>query len=232
MTCFSAIVSLLVCVTPILSPAGETFIKERKADELYGRGVHAYNARDYATAKRCLDEVERLGSTDPRPYFFLALTLRKLDQKAEADAMFKRAARMEWESRNARDYSVPDALRRVQGDDRVHLETFRTAAREQASAAAEKDHAIRFGNQPSPNDIAARSAFLTADTTGEGFKATLQTAVKYSPVLLRPERPFVGRAAFGARSIDPFRPGFDDTPNAVIDTPPKGATRGPAALTP
>ncbi|MGL4942398.1 MAG: tetratricopeptide repeat protein [Thermoguttaceae bacterium] len=220
------LLSLLVSATPMVSPAGEVFVKERTADDLYGRGVHAYYAKDYDAAKKLFDEVEKLGSTDPRPYFFLGLTLLKLDKKSEADVAFRKAASLEWESRNARDYGVSGALTRVQGIDRVYLEQFRTDARRDAKDAAERDNANRFGNQPALTDVATRRAAAKSGDTER------QTAVEYSPIWFRPARPFVGKAAFGARSVDPFRVGYDDNVDNVISGGVVAPVAKPAPTTP
>lgn len=179
-----------------INPPGESFSKERTAEDLYGKAVHAFFAKDYAAAKTFLLETEKLGG-DPRPCFFLGLTHWRLGEKDAAESAFKTAARLEWESRNARDYDVSGAIARIQGNERLMLEKYRQNAEKTAAEYARTHHEKVFG--------------------GTQLLDSRQTAARYSATTLRPNFPFVAAAPFGARSIDPFRKNYADEKDNLIE---------------
>ena len=121
--CFG--VALLFC----LGPAVPTYAQERALVlQLYGQGVHAYFAQDYAQAHELLTQAIEGGTRDPRTYYFRAMTYLNLGRPDEAEADMARGAELEATDVGLR-AQVSRALERVQGKGRQRIEQHRTAAR-------------------------------------------------------------------------------------------------------
>jgi hypothetical protein len=103
------------------------FTQDRLLDELYGRGVHNYFARDYQAAHKMLTLAIDQGSQDPRVFYYRGLTYQNLGRPEEANADFQKGA--ELELANVVPVSVSRALERVQGSIRLTIETHRQEAR-------------------------------------------------------------------------------------------------------
>ena len=199
----SFLVAVTVCCTVLCVGrlSAGIFDKQNEAERLYGSGVHAFFDGDFQEAVKLLAKVEELGSEDPRPYFFLGLAQRRLKLDDEADETFKKAAKFEWEGRSAADYKVSDALRRIQGKERLHIEKFRQQAKLDWEKTDDLRQQIRYGQEKDKD----RSILAQLATPSE---------------LPRPkQQPFVGAAPFGARSVDPFRDpdGTDDDKLILAD---------------
>ena len=82
-------------------------------DELYGRGVHAYNSGKYKDAYALLTEAIDSGSSDPRVYYFRGLSQKSLGRPDEAKEDLKAGAMLE-AAAGDRDPNVGRALERVQ----------------------------------------------------------------------------------------------------------------------
>jgi len=178
------------------------FDRQNEAESLYGKGVHAFFDGDYQGVVELLAKVEELGSEDPRPFFFLGLAQWRLGQKDEAEATFKKAAKLEWEDRTGRNaayYGVSDALKRIQGKERLYVESFRRQAKSDWERADQTRQQVRYGQEKDK---------------GRSILAQLAEGSELPP----PEpRRFVGAAPFGARSVDPFRdPDGADDPDKLI----------------
>jgi hypothetical protein len=174
----------------VADTSADEFTIANEAEVLYGKGVHAFFDGDYKAALTIFGRVEYLASEDPRPYFFSALARYRLDnESAEADKYFKKAAKLEWEGRAVREYNVSDALRRIQGKERLHIEQYRTQAKIEWQKAKSISESIRYGEQ-SKNDQK-----IIADVSTN----------------------FVSKTDFGATSPDPFHSSKDDTPKNRSD---------------
>ena len=171
------------------------FDKENEAENLYGKGVHAFFDANYRGAVKLLKKVEELGSEDPRPYFFLGIALSRLGKGEEAEATLKKAAALEWEGRSARDYNVSDAIKRIQGTERLFVESFRRQAKADWEAGDQIRLEKRYGQEKA---------------AGKSILAQLAKGSELPP----PEKSqFVGVAPFGARSVDPQR--YSDAKDGV-----------------
>jgi tetratricopeptide (TPR) repeat protein len=157
----------------------DTLFKVSRSENLYGKGVHAFFDRDYSGTIDLLTQAEQLGSEDPRPYYFLALAHSRLKQNDKADEYFKQAAQFEWEGQAVRDYNVSESLRRIQGNERLNLERYRTQAKLDWQNAEKQKHDILYAKE----------------RTDE--KRILTEMAKH-PVVVAP---------FGAQSIDPLKTG-------------------------
>lgn len=190
----------------------DVFAKENEAESLYGKGVHAFFDADYRGAIKTLTKVEELGSEDPRPYYFLALSYHRLGKSDEAEATFKTAAKLEWEGRSARDFDVSNALKRVQGKERLYVESFRRQAKLDWEKADQNRQEEKYGQE----QIESKSIL-----------AKLAKGSELPPP--EPSR-FIGVAPFGARSIDPLPGAAEDAKlipaNDVAPAPlPKSAAK-------
>ncbi|HBT77124.1 MAG TPA: hypothetical protein DEB39_09400, partial [Planctomycetaceae bacterium] len=166
----------------------DQFLRERQAEFLYDRGVHSFFDQDYTDAIAKLKKVEVLESVDPRPYYFLGLSYNRIKDKSNADKYLKKASRLEWEGRSARDYRVSDALKRIQGRERLQIESYRKQAKRNWEKVETKRLETKF-NQTKAEENAILAAMRKQP----------------EPIPEAPEVPFVGTAPFGARSVDPFR---------------------------
>src|SRR5262245_53682540 len=96
-------------------------------EDLYGRGVHAFFSQRTADAYNALNAAIVNGSRDPRAYYFRGLALNRLGRPDEAKNDFRTATQLEM--LGGQPYSVGRALERIQGSERMLLETHRNAAR-------------------------------------------------------------------------------------------------------
>src|SRR5262245_1385615 len=111
----------------LLSLAATNSWAQDALEELYGRGVHAYFARNYREAHNLLDSAIASGSRDPRVYYFRGLAYARLGRPDEAKFDFRKAA--ELEILGSDPYPIARSLERVQGPDRIALELQRRLAR-------------------------------------------------------------------------------------------------------
>lgn len=112
--------------------AGEEQIAVRQA---LGAGMHAFHAGDYDRAYQELSNAIEAGSDDPRGYYIRGLAAMRMGRTSEAEADFAAGADREAASGSMRRVSL--ALERVQGQDRLTLERYRSRAR---LAALARDH--------------------------------------------------------------------------------------------
>lgn len=94
----------------------------------YGRGVHAYFANQVSLAEQLLSQVIDAGSTDPRVYYFRAMTRMRSGRSDEAEVDMQIGAAFEARDPGNR-LAIGKALERVQGPNRLLLEGFRQQAR-------------------------------------------------------------------------------------------------------
>ena len=208
------VLSLVFCAGNLFA---DVFGRENDLENLYGKGVHAFFDADYRGAIRSLSEVEELDGADPRPYFFLGLAQLRLGQDDQAEGTLKKAAALEWAGRSARDFNVSDALKRIQGLERLYVESFRRQAKLDAEKADQNRQQERYGQERAEN------------------KSILARLAKGSDLPPPESSRFIGAAPFGARSIDPFRdPGGADNADSLtpIAKPTTSQTdRGPVETT-
>jgi len=100
--------------------------------ELYGRGVHAYFAGDTTGSLEFFNDAVTAGSQDPRVYFFRGLVQSSMGMEDAAKTDFEQGAKLEVNSKRA--VEVGKALARVQGTNRVMIESARRKARLTAQA--------------------------------------------------------------------------------------------------
>ena len=96
-------------------------------EDLYGRGVHAYNSHNYRNAWTLLNGAISQGSLDPRAFYFRGLALTRLGRSEDATADFERGAQIEATSNAV--FPVGRSLERIQGTQRLALEKYRRNAR-------------------------------------------------------------------------------------------------------
>lgn len=126
---------------PPLSPCAVA--QEDPLEELYGNGVHLYNAGDYRAAYYELSRAVDNGSQDPRVFYYRGLCYLKLGREQEGKSDFAKAAGMEM-SDNDRFYPVSKSLERVQGRARQMIERYRSNARLRAFQNRERARFERY----------------------------------------------------------------------------------------
>lgn len=117
--------------------------QEDPLEELYGNGVHLYNAGDYRSAYYELTRAVDNGSQDPRVFYYRGLCYLKLGRDQEGKSDFAKAAGMEM-SDNDRFYPVSKSLERVQGRARQMIERYRSNARLRAFQNRERARFERY----------------------------------------------------------------------------------------
>lgn len=111
--------------------------QEGVLSELYGKGVHAYFANRPWVALEHFNSVLDNGSNDPRAHYFRGLTYLQLGDQGSADKDFRAAATLETADSNEF-YDVSRALERIQGRQRLAIESYRTNGRLEALKRAKQ----------------------------------------------------------------------------------------------
>jgi hypothetical protein len=132
--------------------AAEEQIAVRQA---VGAGIHAFHAGDYDRAYQDLSNAIEAGSDDPRGYYFRGLAAMRMGRTSEAEADFAAGADREAAGGSMRRVSL--ALERVQGQDRLSLERYRSRAR-LAALARDRDAVTRrySGIEDAAGDVRRR----------------------------------------------------------------------------
>lgn len=142
---------------------------------IYGEGVHAYNRGDYRRAHERLTTTIESGNRDPRAYYFRGLTYQKLARPEQASRDFAEAANLEVRDGNLAD-PVSRALTRVQGPDRLEIESFRSEARRKLNRRRVRMDQDRFTppgqERRNPDPVAEPVETLPEKSGGEGEAAT------------------------------------------------------------
>ena len=132
--------------------AGRADADEPAVAAMYGAGVHAYYAGGYQQSFDSLSRVIRIGTADPRAYYFRGLAALRMGRRDEAVADFTKGAELEADGWSMR--TVSRSLERVQGTDRLLLERSRSGARlalaqQQATAATSltRSPSMEFGRR-------------------------------------------------------------------------------------
>lgn len=197
---FAAILVLVgfFCVHPA---EATVFSVENKVENLYGKGVHAFFDGAWQESVSILSEVEKLGSDDPRPYFFLGLAHRRLGKADLADKYLKMAAQKEWDGQSGRDFNVSDALRRIQGRERLAVEAYRKQAKLDWQKEEGRRRQIKYGDEKT----------------------------KDREILVRLAKPVIATAPFGARSVNPFDVSTSVRPESVREADTPATAQAPAS---
>ncbi|MDR0328826.1 MAG: hypothetical protein LBI05_11070 [Planctomycetaceae bacterium] len=183
MTVFCSLFGGLVLVA-------DTFVVADDSDTLYGKGVHAFFDGDYEKAITILSQVEDIKSVDPRPYYFLGLAYLRQKKTEKADQFFKKAAQLEYSGRALRDYGSSEALRRIQGEERLRLEKIRAEAKKNAQVRDQQYREARYGSENAAGREAIRQ--FGPKTTSEDLKVLQGMANN------------LGNNAFGVKPINPI----------------------------
>lgn len=111
--------------------------QEGVLSEIYGKGVHAYFANRPWKALEHFNSAIEAGSEDPRAFYFRGLTYLQLGDQWSADSDFQIAA--DYETKDSNEfYDVSRAIERIQGPQRLKIETYRTQARLEALKRAKQ----------------------------------------------------------------------------------------------
>ncbi|MGD9126317.1 MAG: hypothetical protein PVH19_02975 [Planctomycetia bacterium] len=109
----------------------------------FGKGAHAFFAGEYQNAHDQLSDAVKAKSTDPRVYFFRGLAALRLNRPDTARADFKKGAQLEVSETNYF-YDVNKSLRRVQGKERLMIESARKTAAAEYKKASQKRATQRY----------------------------------------------------------------------------------------
>ena len=110
------------------SNAADAQSQSQALQSLYGQGVHAFHAGQLDNAMSSFSEAIRLGTRDPRVYYFRGLAQSRQGNQTGATADFSIGAQLEMSS-TGRSFSVGRSLERIQGQARMDIERARTNAR-------------------------------------------------------------------------------------------------------
>ena len=178
----------LFLLVACLFPAQVFAQTESTATQLYGRGTYAFNAGQYADAIAAFDQMEQAATDDPRVFFFRGLSHLRSGNEAAAATDFQTASKMEL-TVSGRSYSVPKALERIQGRDRILIERYRRAAKKAWEADQNKRRQDEFQTQKEKN----QQIYNHIIQSGEAAAATMPQT--FDPDIKVP---------FGANPVMPF----------------------------
>jgi hypothetical protein len=129
-------------------------------EEMYGRGVHAYFSHNYREAQELLSGAIDAGSRDPRAYYFRGLAYSRLGRPDEAKEDFQTGAQLE--AAGAEPFPIGRSLERIQGSDRLAIETSRRMARLAVHNAQSTRDATRLESTRNAEADALRDPSRTA----------------------------------------------------------------------
>jgi hypothetical protein len=175
--------------------------------EMYGRGVHAYNAGNYTDAQQYLSMAIDNGIQDPRAYYFRGMVAHASGNPYLAETDWQVGA--ELEAAGQVNASIGRSLARFQGAARIELEGIRQQAKLQALAQAMSRSKQRYGE-------------LGVEPAG--------AAAAPPRVAAPPAAAPVAPAAPPAAADDPFADNLaEGQPNVVADDALQGAMEDPFA---
>ncbi|MDG2219977.1 MAG: hypothetical protein P8L85_01260 [Rubripirellula sp.] len=117
--------------------------------DMYGRGVHAYNAGMLEESLQQLTMAIDNSIQDPRAYYFRGMIYRVTGRPEQAKSDWQAGAKMEAAGRI--NGSIGRSLSRLQGSARIELESIRQRAKIEAMAAAIKRSKERYGELDAAN---------------------------------------------------------------------------------
>ena len=188
----SFVLAVMGCTIPA------AFAQDNLLDDLYGRGVHAYFSHEYQDAHTLLSEAIKSGSRDPRAYYFRGLTFARLGRPEEAKADIKMGS--ELEASGDTPVKVGRALERVQGPERLMIESSRKSARLAIRNAAEERAKIRYGERVRAEAAARGDVVLVDDAQGAEAHVRRIVVVREREGVARVEPAVVGVPALVASS--------------------------------
>ena len=206
------------------SPQHSFFIEE-ESDRLYGQGVHAFFDNQYQRAITILLKAEELETDDPRVFYFLGLAYLRQKENEKAGDFLKKAAQLEFSGRPLRDYAVSEALRRIQGAERLRIENVRTEERTNARLKAQREREIRYGTENAEARSRLRQSLQSSQETDQA--AVLEgDALADLAATIEQENPF------GLETINPIatqNPAAtrEETSTEPTVTPPSGENTFP-----
>jgi hypothetical protein len=140
---------LLAAAVAAVFAAAPLYAQDAVVGQMYGSGVHAFFSHDYQKAYNDLSSAIKLGSRDPRVFYFRGLSFEHLGRPEEAVMDFQKGAQLE----NAGGEGSPEiarSLERIQGSQRATLEKYRMAARVAAVESNVRTNRIPAQTIPAP----------------------------------------------------------------------------------
>ncbi len=164
---------ILICAAVC---CGNTWGQGDYTRELYGNGVHAFNAGRLSQASQHLEAAIAQGSQDPRVYYFLGLTKLKSGDALGAESDFNKAATFEFQGRGT--YDVGMALSRVQGQSRMRLENVHRFVVAIVPAFAEMRRVVGEEEEERPRGVA--TAEVTHGLIRDGIRGIARLVEKFA----------------------------------------------------
>jgi hypothetical protein len=184
--------------------------QESAIAEVYGKGVHAYFARNYTDGYRYLSEAISAGTQDPRAYYFRGLCLMQLGREPDAKLDFTQGTKLEMAGLEQFG-DISRSLERVQGNARRTLETYRSQARMAVVSSQQRQRMGRFETvQSQPAEGAAPA-----------------NAAEGAPAAAPPANPFA--AGKSEMPANPFAASKPEAPANPFAAPPAAAPPAAAA---
>jgi len=189
-------------LTVLLVGSGVVFAQAKSdAEQLYSSGVQAFNSQRLAEAIGFFNEIEGLGTQDPRAYFFRGLSYSRLGNAVAATADFETAAKMEL-SVSGRSYSVPGALERIQGRERTVIEQYRRAAKRTWETEQNVRKQDEFLSQKAEDMKFYQTIIESGKTEPPSSQAFAEVSDMTLPFGAQPVNPFVANPqVFRARAV-------------------------------
>ena len=143
---------------------------------VYGRGVHAYFGNRLSGAEQLFSQVIQAGSTDPRVFYFRAMTRLRTGRSHEAEEDMKIGAAYEARDPGSR-HSIGTALQRVQGQGRRTLERFRREGRLNRVHQRRQQSLLRYEQleQRAPHVLRNKPPMLQEQSSGPPMHLSVPT---------------------------------------------------------
>ena len=148
----AAVACLALAAT--LTSSSSAWAQASVLTEIYGRGVHAYNAGQYVEAYDLLSKAIDNGLQDPRAYYFRGMVAQVTGRPEAAEADWRTGAQIE--ATRQLGPEIGRSLSPIQGPARLELEAIRRDERLEALINAEARSQARYGEIEAAQDRAAR----------------------------------------------------------------------------
>lgn len=173
-------------------------------NQWYSRGVHAYFSGDLRTAEQMLTRAIDAGTEDPRAYYFRAMARLRQGRRAEAESDLARGADLEVQDTGGI-YPVGRSLERIQGRERLIIESHRRRARTVAYRQRQQRSRQRYERlQRREEDVLRRQITVPLEQLGGSGQSPVVSAPPVTP-----QRPVPQAAPQGTPPERPQQPPSD-----------------------
>ncbi len=175
--------AFLTLLTVTITSAGSQAIGQdvEVLNQWYSQGVHAYFAGNLRVAEQMLSRAVDAGTQDPRVYYFRAMARLRQGRRADAAADLSLGADLEVRDTQGL-YPVGRSLERIQGQQRLIIESHRRRAQTVAFRQRQQRSRLRYESlQRREEDVLRRQITVPLEQVGKTGDAPAVSAPAVSP---------------------------------------------------